>query len=76
MPMETIIHNAKIATNGVASFVAAIAIERGRIAAVGTDCRGQDRLCGGRVLKHGASGIACQSGLVPGEAIRRICAEQ
>jgi predicted amidohydrolase YtcJ len=37
MPMETIIHNAKIATNGVPSFVAAIAIERGKIAAVGTN---------------------------------------
>jgi hypothetical protein len=37
MPTETIIHNAKIATNGVPSFVAAIAIERGKIAAVGTN---------------------------------------
>jgi hypothetical protein len=37
MPMETIIHNAKIATNGTPSFVAAIAIERGKIAAVGTN---------------------------------------
>jgi predicted amidohydrolase YtcJ len=37
MPMETIIHNAKIATNGAPSFVEAIAIERGQIAAVGTN---------------------------------------
>jgi predicted amidohydrolase YtcJ len=37
MPTEAIIHNAKIATNVVPSFVAAIAIERGKIAAVGTN---------------------------------------
>ena len=36
MPAETIIHNAKVATNGVPSFVEAIAIERGKVAAVGT----------------------------------------
>src|SRR5580658_3952561 len=36
MPAETIIHNAKIATNGVPSFVEAIAIGRGTVAAAGT----------------------------------------
>jgi predicted amidohydrolase YtcJ len=36
MPADTIIHNAKIATNGVPSFVEAIAIESGKIAAAGT----------------------------------------
>jgi predicted amidohydrolase YtcJ len=36
MPAETIIHNAKIATNGVPSFVEAIAIGRGKVAAAGT----------------------------------------
>jgi predicted amidohydrolase YtcJ len=36
MLAETIIHNAKIATNGVPSFVDAIAIERGKVTAVGT----------------------------------------
>jgi predicted amidohydrolase YtcJ len=36
MPAETIIHNAKIATNGFPSFAEAIAIERGKVAAVGT----------------------------------------
>ena len=36
MPAETIIHNAKIATNAVPSFVDAIAIERGKVTAVGT----------------------------------------
>src|SRR3984885_9957346 len=36
MPADTIIHNAKIATNGVPSFVEAISIESGKIAAAGT----------------------------------------
>jgi predicted amidohydrolase YtcJ len=36
MPAEMIIHNAKIATNGVPSFVQAIAIERGKVSAAGT----------------------------------------
>src|ERR1700722_19225025 len=34
---ELILHNAKIATNGVPSFVEAIAITAGKIAAVGND---------------------------------------
>jgi len=34
---ELILHNAKIATNGVTSFVEAIAITAGKIAAVGND---------------------------------------
>jgi len=34
---ELILHNAKIATNGVPSFVEAIAITAGKIAAVGKD---------------------------------------
>src|ERR1700732_129416 len=37
MSAELILHNAKIATNGVPSFVEAIAITAGRIAAVGKD---------------------------------------
>ena len=37
MPAELILHNAKIATNGVPSFVEAIAITAGKIAAVGQD---------------------------------------
>ncbi len=37
MPVELILHNAKIATNGVPSFVEAIAITAGRIAAAGKD---------------------------------------
>jgi predicted amidohydrolase YtcJ len=37
MSAETIIHNAKIATNGVPSFVEALAIKDGKISAVGTD---------------------------------------
>ena len=35
MSAETIIHNAKIATNGVPSFVEAVAIGNGKISAVG-----------------------------------------
>jgi len=35
MSAELILHNAKIATNGLPSFVEAIAITAGRIAAVG-----------------------------------------
>ena len=35
MSAETIIHNAKIATNGVPSFVEAVAIGNGKIIAVG-----------------------------------------
>jgi len=34
---ELILHNAKIATNGVPSFVEAIAVTAGRIAAIGKD---------------------------------------
>src|SRR5258706_5326934 len=37
MSAELILHNAKIATNGVPSFVEAIAITAGRITAVGKD---------------------------------------
>ncbi len=37
MSVELILHNAKIATNGVPSFVEAIAITTGKIAAVGND---------------------------------------
>jgi imidazolonepropionase-like amidohydrolase len=37
MSAETIIHNAKIATNAVPSFVEALAIKDGKISAVGTD---------------------------------------
>ena len=37
MSAELILHNAKIATNGVPSFVEAIAIMVGRISAVGKD---------------------------------------
>jgi predicted amidohydrolase YtcJ len=37
MPVETILHNAKIATNGVPSFVEALAIHDGKIIATGTD---------------------------------------
>ena len=37
MSAETILHNAKIATNGVPSFVEAMAISGGKIAAVGND---------------------------------------
>ena len=37
MSIETILHNAKIATNGVPSFVKALAIRDGKIAATGTD---------------------------------------
>jgi hypothetical protein len=37
MSVELILHNAKIATNGVPSFVEAIAITAGKIAAVGKD---------------------------------------
>jgi predicted amidohydrolase YtcJ len=37
MPADTIIHNAKIATNAVPSFVEALAITGGKIAAAGTD---------------------------------------
>ena len=37
MSAELILHNAKIATNGVTSFVEAIAITAGKIAAVGND---------------------------------------
>jgi len=37
MSIETILHNAKIATNGVPSFAEALAIRDGKIAATGTD---------------------------------------
>jgi predicted amidohydrolase YtcJ len=37
MSVDTIIHNAKIATNGVPSFVEAIAITGGKVSAVGKD---------------------------------------
>ena len=37
MSAELILHNAKIATNGVPSFVEAIAITAGRISAAGKD---------------------------------------
>ncbi len=37
MAADTIIHNAKIATNGLPSFVEAIAIKDGKISATGTD---------------------------------------
>src|ERR1700739_3656425 len=37
MSAELILHNAKIATNGVPSFAEAIAITAGKIAAVGND---------------------------------------
>jgi hypothetical protein len=37
MSVDTIVHNAKIATNGVPSFVEAIAITGGKISAVGKD---------------------------------------
>src|SRR5215468_2235848 len=37
MSLETILHNAKIATNGVPSFVEALAIQDGKISATGTD---------------------------------------
>jgi predicted amidohydrolase YtcJ len=37
MPAQMILHNAKIATNGIPSFVEAIAIENGKIAASGTN---------------------------------------
>src|SRR5260370_22305458 len=61
MSAELILHNAKIATNGVPSFVEAIAITAGRIAAVGKDeeilrLRGpQTRVidCGGRTVIPG-----------------------
>jgi predicted amidohydrolase YtcJ len=37
MPADTILHNAKIATNAVPTFVEALAISNGKIAAVGTE---------------------------------------
>ncbi len=37
MPVDTILHNAKIATNGVPSLVQAVAIKDGKISAVGKD---------------------------------------
>ena len=37
MSVDTILHNAKIATNGVPSFAQAVAIEAGKISAVGKD---------------------------------------
>src|ERR1700693_1415603 len=37
MPVETILHNAKIATNGVPLFVEALAIRDGKVIATGTD---------------------------------------
>ena len=37
MPPDSILHNAKIATNSVPSFVEAIAIKDGKISAVGTN---------------------------------------
>jgi predicted amidohydrolase YtcJ len=35
IPADMIVHNAKIATNGVPSFVEAIAIENGKVASTG-----------------------------------------
>src|SRR6266576_850012 len=37
MPADTILHNARIATNGVPSFVEAVAITDGKITAIGSD---------------------------------------
>jgi predicted amidohydrolase YtcJ len=37
MPADIVLHNAKVATNGVPSFVEAIAIENGKILAAGTN---------------------------------------
>src|SRR6476660_356922 len=37
MPADTILHNARIATNGVPSFVEALAVTDGKIIATGTD---------------------------------------
>jgi len=37
MPADTILHNARIATNGVSSFVEALAVTDGKIIATGTD---------------------------------------
>ena len=37
MPADTILYNAKIATNGVPSFVEAVAITDGKISAIGND---------------------------------------
>src|ERR1700750_375027 len=37
MSVDTILHNAKIATNGVPSFVEALAVSGGKITATGTD---------------------------------------
>ena len=37
MPADTILHNARIATNGVPSFVEALAVSDGKIIATGTD---------------------------------------
>ncbi|HYL99209.1 MAG TPA: amidohydrolase family protein, partial [Blastocatellia bacterium] len=37
MPADTILHNAKIATNGVPSFVEAVAVTDGKIISTGTD---------------------------------------
>jgi predicted amidohydrolase YtcJ len=37
MPADTILHNAKIATNGVPSFVEALAVTSGKISAAGTN---------------------------------------
>src|SRR5690242_19994289 len=37
MPADTILHNGRIATNGVPSFVEAVAITDGKITAIGSD---------------------------------------
>src|SRR5437870_13330237 len=37
MPADTILYNARIATNGVPSFVEAVAVTDGKIAAIGSD---------------------------------------
>ncbi len=37
MPADTILYNAKVATNGVPSFVEAVAITDGKITAIGSD---------------------------------------
>src|SRR5258706_8482739 len=37
MPADTILYNARIATNGVPSFVQAVAVTDGRIIAIGSD---------------------------------------
>jgi len=58
---ELILHNAKIATNGVPSFVEAIAITAGKIAAVGKD---DEILCLRGPQTHVIDG--CQRTVIPG----------